>query len=199
MVCNWILAPGIPEPILEAAGGTDYGRQVIQSPSRGPLEYARSSGDRGSGASCRRSPSQTFTLPSLELSDWKDPGLLPADNHPHCSRVLRLGGLFPNSWDCLDSKHRAPGVEEGKPYLWLCPLYVLSRPCSQEMLLGPDLLQSVLFLTAPGTSGTYQLTGYYVSIIVAGEEFQKPALFRPCYLLQPHVPGADSEHRTHPP
>lgn len=101
------------------------------------------------GASCRRSPSQASTLPSLELSDSKGLGLLPTDNHPHYSRVLRLGGLFPNSWDCLDSEHWATGVEEGEPYLWLRPLYDLSRPCSQEVLLGPSLLQSELFLTAP--------------------------------------------------
>lgn len=66
------------------------------------------------------------------------------------------------------------------------------------MLLGSGLLQE-LFLIAPGTIGTYQLIGYYVSIIAVGEEFQKPALFWPCYLLQPRVPGADSDHRTYPP
>lgn len=59
-------------------------------------------------ASRGRSPSQIFTLSSLELSNWKGLGLLPADLHPHCSGVLRQGGQAPISRDCLDSIHSAP-------------------------------------------------------------------------------------------
>lgn len=52
------------------------------------------------------------------------------------------------------------------------PLNVPSRPCFPEVLLSPHpatLQQQELFLTAQGTSGTYQPTGHCASVIVFDE------------------------------
>lgn len=182
LVYNWILAP---EPILETAGGSGRGRCVIHpEPFLGTLRVTQSSGDRAGRASCRRSPAQTFTLPSLEPIDRKDLGLLPADIHPHCSGVLRLGGpsLTPGTaW----TPYTGLLGWSGGVLPWMHPQKSSEDLVSRKCSLAPNLLQQELCLTARGTSGTYQPIGCYVSAIVFGETWKLSEASSVLALLSP--------------